>query len=56
MVGTAQATILSFCQGTLSVLAHTVGIKKLAVANVQPATADYRMSPTVTLSAFRNLE
>jgi len=36
--------------------AHTICIKKLTVANVKPAAADHRMSPTVTFSAFRNLE
>lgn len=42
---------------TLTVfLPHTICIKELAVANVQPAATDHGMSPTVIFSAFGNLE
>ncbi len=37
-------------------LPQAVCIKELAVADVQPAAADHGMGPTVTFSAFGNLE
>ena len=37
-------------------LPNTIRIKEFAMADIEPAAADHGMSPTVTFSAFGNLE
>jgi len=47
---------LRFSESAVFFSVHLVCIKKVSVANVEPAATDNGMGPTVTFSAFGNIE